>query len=126
MLNNNKLQNKKVSTNDDIITQRESEGNKNRPSLIKVNCGAEFIKCYLTCGKKKRNHLIDDDENDGNLLSGNCCKNINCCQRLVCVLLFIIGLCCQPVYLAVYVMMLLIHCMKTIGCGMFLYIMNNH
>ena len=89
-------------------------------------CGAEFIKCYLTCGKKKRNHSMEEDENDGNLLGGNCCKNITCCQRFVCVLLFIIGLCCQPVYLAVYVMMLLIHCMKTIGCGMFLYIMNNH
>lgn len=90
-----------------------------------LGCGAELMRLYIRCVMKKLPKGVDE-ENDGDILSGNCCKNLTGCQSLICILLFICGLCLQPLYLTVYILMLLIHCMKTIGCGMFLYIMNNH
>lgn len=88
-----------------------------------IGCSLEFILAYLKfCCREK--HEEKDEEKVALSASFSVAeerRKLNFCDYFLCFLLFIGGLVLQPIYLLLYIFLLLINCMKMIGCGMFIF-----
>lgn len=86
-------------------------------------CAYEFTKCYI---EKKFHKQYEDEENsqyeydlennNKNNSDASESQSLNNWDRVIIVLLIIIGIFCQPIYLLIYLLYALMECYRRFNC----------